>query len=172
MKYRKLKAAADGAYHLPQAADPYIDIIELTRLPTGDRRQDRPQLFAKEGATASAIGSAEKEKVRNPFSWRSRIERLLIDFGVSGNALAFGSAFEPDRSQPALTGSEPALANRSTSLLRLWAAVTGAYYGFRRELAIRRAVHDLRRLNAAALRDIGIFDPSEIEFFVRNGREP
>ncbi len=108
---------------------------------------------------------------RTPKSGVSWIERLVIDFGIAGNALAFGSPFGPYPTRSVPAQAKVVQAGRPTLARRLGAAVAGAWHRIGRELAIRRAVQDLRRLDAPMLRDIGIVDANAIELFVRNGGE-
>ncbi|KPF71389.1 hypothetical protein IP69_06810 [Bosea sp. AAP35] len=115
--------------------------------------------------------SPEGLGTRTPVSGVSWIERLVIDFGIAGNAFAFGSAFEPYPPQSVPAHAKAVQPGRPTLARRLRVAVAGAWHGIGREVAIRRAVQDLRRLDAAMLRDIGIVDATAIEIFVRNGGE-
>lgn len=172
MKYRDLEAVADWAYHPSQAVDTNHNVIALRQSTIGHDRHDRPHASEARGANAPAMGALEAPKMRAPVSRLSWIERLAIDFGIAGNALAFGRTFEAYPPQAALAEAKAVQPGRSALSIWLRAAVAGAYHGFLREVAIRSAVQELRRLDAATLRDIGIFDPNAIELFVRNGRAP
>ncbi|MDP3410362.1 hypothetical protein [Bosea sp. (in: a-proteobacteria)] len=170
MKYRDLEAVADWGDHFPQRAAPDMNVIAFRHWPAS---QGRPRLHISQDRASNAPVTAAPEpaRARAPASRLSWIERLAMDFGIAGNALAFGSTFEPYPPQPVPTRAKAVLPRRSTLSGRLRASVAGVYHGFLREMAVRRAVQDLRRLNAAMLRDIGIFDATAIEFFVRHGGE-
>ena len=170
MKYRDLEAVAEWGDHLPQRAAPDMNVIAFRRWP-GSQARPWPHISQDRASTAPVAAAPEPAKARAPTSSLSWIERLAMDFGIAGNALAFGSTFEPYPSQPVPTRAKAVLPRRSRLWGRLRASITGVYHGFLREMAVRRAVQDLRRLNAAMLRDIGIFDATAIEFFVRNGGE-
>lgn len=170
MKYRDLDAVADWDDHIPQLAASDINVIAFRRWP-GSQKRPRPRISRDRVATAPMAAAPEPAKVRAPASGLSWIERLAIDFGIAGNALAFGSSCEPYPPQAVRARAKAGVPRRLTLSARLREAVAGASHGFRREMAVRRAVQDLRRLDAATLRDIGIFDATAIEFSVRNGGE-
>lgn len=170
MKYRDHNAVADWGDHLPQLAASDLNVIAFRRWPGAHERprlhisQDRASTVAEAATPTPAKGGARTSGL----SW---IERLVLDLGIAGNALAFGSIHEPYPPEPGPAPAKAARPGRSTVWGRVRAAVAGAWRGILRELAIQRALQDLRRLNAATLRDIGIFDATAIEFFVRNGGE-
>lgn len=170
MKYRDLEAVADWGDHFPQRAAPDMNVIAFRRWP-GSQQRRRPHISQDRASTAPVAAALGPAKARAPASGLSWIERLAMDFGIAGNALAFGSTFEPYPPQPVPARPKAVSSRRSTLSGRLRASVAGVYRGLLREMAVRRAVQDLRRLNAAMLRDIGIFDATAIEFFVRNGGE-
>ncbi len=109
--------------------------------------------------------------VTAPNHHRSRLEKLAADFGIAGQALAFGSIAEMGTPQPGSPHANSVRTLRGRWLSRLGAAVARRYHNFMREVALRRAVQDLHRLDAATLRDIGIHDRMMIETLVRNGRD-
>ncbi len=170
MKYSDPTHVKDRVDHLSYLPAPGANIIALRR-PNGFHRWHRPGFSPRRDAPTPPMMSSECLRTRTPVSGVSWIERLVIDFAIAGNTLAFGSAFEPDPPQSVPAQAKVVQPGRPTLARRLGAAVAGAWLGIGRELAVRRAVQDLRRLDAPMLRDIGIVDATAIEFFVRNGGE-
>lgn len=165
MKYSDINAVTDWGDHLAQLAASDMNVIAFRRWPASHGRP-RPHTSHDRAETAPVAAPPEAARGRAPASGLSWIERLAIDFGIAGNALAFGSAYEPYPPQSVPAPAKAARPRRSTLSGRLHAAVAGVRHGILRELAIRRAVQDLSRLDAAMLRDIGIFDVTAIAFFV------
>lgn len=170
MKYSDPRQVIDRADHLSHQPASGADIIALLQ-PNGVHGWHRPGFSPRRDAPTPAMMSPECLGTRTPVSGVSWIERLVIDFGIAGNALAFGSPFGPYPTRSVPAQAKAVQPGRPTLARRLGAAVAGAWLGIGRELAIRRAVQDLRRLDAPMLRDIGIVDANAIELFVRNGGE-
>lgn len=170
MKYSDPTQVKDRADHLSHLTAPGAGIIALLQ-PNGVHGWHRPGFSPRRDAPTSPEMSPECFRTRTPVSGISWIERLVIDFAIAGNALAFGSPFGPYPTRSVPAQAKAVQPGRPTLARRLGAAVAGAWHGIGRELAIRRAVQDLRRLDAAMLRDIGIVDATAIEIFVRNRGE-
>jgi uncharacterized protein YjiS (DUF1127 family) len=170
MKYSDPRQVKDRADHLSHLTAPGAGIIALLQ-PNGVHGWHRPGFSPRRDAPTSPEMPPECFRTRTPVSGVSWIERLVIDFAIAGNALAFGSPFGPYPTRSVPAQAKAVQPGRPTLARRLGAAVAGAWHGIGRELAIRRAVQDLRRLDAAMLRDIGIVDATAIEIFVRNRGE-
>lgn len=170
MKYSDQTHVKNRAGNLSYLPAPGVNIVAFRR-PDGGHGWHRPGSSPRRDAPTPPVMSPEGRGTRTPVSGVSWIERLVIDFGIAGNALAFGSVFEPYPPQPVPAQAKAVQPGRPTLARRLGVAVAGAWHGIGRELAIRRAVQDLRRVDAAMLRDIGIVDATAIEIFVRNGGE-
>ncbi|TAJ29535.1 hypothetical protein [Bosea sp. (in: a-proteobacteria)] len=170
MKYSDPTHVKDRADHLLRLPAAGVNIIALRRS-NGDHPWHGWGFSPRCDAPTPPVMSPECIGTRTPVSGVSWIERLVIDFGIAGNAPAFGSAFGPCPTRPVPAQAKTARPLRPTLARRLGAAVASAWHRIGRELAIRRALQDLRRLDAPMLRDIGIFDADAIELFVRNGGE-
>jgi uncharacterized protein YjiS (DUF1127 family) len=170
MKYSDPTHVKDRADHLPYMPAPGVNILALRR-PHEVLGWHRPGFSPRRDVPTPPVISPECLGTRTPVSGVSWIERLVIDFGIAGNTLAFGSAFEPYPPQSVPAQAKAVQPGRPKLARRLGAAVAGAWHRIGRELAIRRAVQDLRRLDAPMLRDIGIVDATAIELFVRNRGE-
>jgi uncharacterized protein YjiS (DUF1127 family) len=170
MKYSDPRQVKDRADHLSHLTAPGAGIIALLQ-PNGVHGWHRPGFSPRRDAPTSPEMPPECFRTRTPVSGVSWIERLVIDFAIAGNALAFGSPFGPYPTRSVPAQAKAVQPGRPTLARRLGAAVAGAWHGIGRELAIRRAVQDLRRLDAPMLRDIGIVDATAIEIFVRNRGE-
>lgn len=170
MKYSDPRQVKDRADHLSYLPAPGADIIALLQ-PNGVHGWHRPGFSPRCDAPTPPVMWPECTGTRTPVSGASWIERLVIDFGIAGNAPAFGSAFGPCPTRQVPAQAKTVRPLRPTLARRLGAAVASAWHRIGRELAIRRALQDLRRLDAPMLRDIGIFDVDAIELFVRNGGE-
>ncbi|WP_147283649.1 hypothetical protein [Bosea caraganae] len=118
----------------------------------------------------------------------SALHWLVQCFGLTGKSLGFGHTFDfrpptgpcsrPEAADDA-RGEGSTVAGRCDGGShrhgpRNWigqslAAMRRLYLSWCREAAITRAVQELRRADNAVLRDLGIRDRTEIEFFVRRG---
>jgi uncharacterized protein YjiS (DUF1127 family) len=172
MKYRNFEAVADWNYHAHLKSDADFNVVALRRLPAAPSQHDRHHGPADAGSNASTVRPDGSSPVHAPASRPSWLSQFAANYGFAGEALAFGSAFDADPPEAAAPEVKAASPRGSGWLARLGSSIAASYRELRREMAMRRAVQDLRRLDARMLRDIGIVDPTAIEFFVRNGREP
>ncbi|WP_166652591.1 hypothetical protein [Enterovirga rhinocerotis] len=171
MKYHKFEEIADLSCQKQPTLSSTENVVALRRSSgdaPGDRGRGAGPIFV---SCASATASSSGAPVSAPSRRVSWFDKLASDFGIAGQALAFGSIAELGLPQPLPSSGMSAHPRRHTWLSRFKAAVARRYHRVLSEIAIGRAVQDLRRLDTATLRDIGICDRAMIETFVRGVRD-
>lgn len=168
MKHREFEAVADWDYHRRASPDQARNVVTLRQAPAEYGRRAASQPLPSTVRPPVALSKASDMEPARRRSW---IENLVWDFGIAGQSLAFGSIADIGAPQSAPSPTDMRRTTRGRWTRRFAAAVARRYRALMREIAVRRAIQDLHRLDAATLRDVGIHDRMMIETFVRGGRD-